>query len=189
MTKDQIREEILNLRKNQDISSKKKSELEIYNSVINWEYFKKAKNIGIYFATKHELDTNYIIKEILEKQKNCYLPVISNKENIFDFYLYNQNIKLMPNKFDILEPEAKNENKIDINSLDMIFVPIVGFNENKERIGMGKGFYDRALANLSSNGNKTILVGLAFDFQKNDRIKAENFDIPLDFIITESKKY
>jgi len=188
MTKEQIRKEILNLRKNQDISSKKSAELKVFTNIKNWEYFKKAKNIGIYFSTKYELDTTDIIKEILESKKKCYLPVISNNHNTFDFYLYNQNTTLISNKYKILEPEATSENKIDINALDIIFIPIVAFNENKERLGMGGGFYDRALANLEPD-NKTLLVGLAFDFQKNNSLLIEPWDIPMAHIITEKQKY
>jgi len=187
MTKEKIRKEIHNLRKNQDSTSKTESEIKVFNFIKNWEYFKKAQNIGIYFSTKYELDTTNIIKEILESKKNCYLPVILNN-NTFDFYLYNENIELIHNKYKILEPKPIVENKIDINDLDLIFIPIVAFNENKERLGMGGGFYDRALAKLNAN-SKTLLVGLAFDFQKNNKLQADSWDINLSHIITEKTIY
>ena len=73
--------------------------------------------------------------------------------------------------------------------LDIIFTPLVAFDDSGNRLGMGGGFYDRTLAGLANKINNTAIIGLAYDQQQVDQLPLEAWDIPLPRIITETKDY
>ena len=189
-----FRSKIKNLKKNINLQDKKIAEVKIFDFIKTWSLFKNSQNIAIYHSTPEELDTTNIIKEILTLEKNCYLPIINKNNNYFEFYKYSPNIKLIPNKYKILEPEVILKNKINIEKLDIIFIPMVAFTSSRKRLGMGGGYYDKTLKSLlihkqNSNTSNPILIGLAFEFQKLDFIPFEPWDINLDIIVTENNIY
>ena len=75
--------------------------------------------------------------------------------------------------------------------MDLLFLPLVAFDTHGNRMGMGGGFYDRSLAFLQQkNGlKKPVLAGLAHEIQKVEQLLTQNWDIPLDFVITEKQLY
>ena len=91
----------------------------------------------------------------------------------------------MKNHYGIAEPIASGT-PIPLNSCDIILVPLVAFDRQGNRIGMGAGFYDRALSfkQTAESVTRPILLGLAHDFQEVNKISAQNWDIPLDAILT-----
>ncbi|MBT6938524.1 MAG: 5-formyltetrahydrofolate cyclo-ligase [Candidatus Marinimicrobia bacterium] len=90
------------------------------------------------------------------------------------------------NQYGILEPIS--DDIISAEQLDILFMPLVGFDKNKNRIGMGGGYYDRTLA---FKNQKTVknpkLYGLAFDCQQVEKLETQDWDVPLDAIITPGK--
>ena len=97
------------------------------------------------------------------------------------FKLWGFRDPLHVNKFGILEPNNSNKNIIP----DLVMVPLVAFDKKLNRIGYGKGFYDKSLKKISKNKKKTIFLGIAFSFQKISFVPAEKHDIKLDYIFTE----
>ena len=85
------------------------------------------------------------------------------------------------NKFGILEPENLNKELIP----DLILVPLVAFDSGLNRIGYGKGYYDRSLEKISKIKKKTIFLGIAYSFQKYNSIPINKHDFKLDYIFTE----
>ena len=88
---------------------------------------------------------------------------------------------LYVSKFGILEPKNSNREIIP----DLIMVPIVAFDHRLNRIGYGKGYYDRSLKKISINKKKTISLGIAYSFQKCAKIPVNKHDFKLDYIFTE----
>jgi len=88
------------------------------------------------------------------------------------------------NKYGIEEPEAISPSKT-ANAFDLLLVPLVAFDRSGTRVGMGAGYYDRALAALSHQSSKPFLVGLAHHFQEVKSLKREPWDVPLDAILTD----
>ena len=134
------------------------------------------KNLQImsYIPIKNEVDTS-----LLEDYfKDIAYPVILDNYEM-EARISNEMIK---NKYGILEP--KNGKLLNIEDLDVIIIPIVGFDLNMHRIGYGKGYYDRFLKNI--NAKK---IGLAYECQKVDHIDIDENDIKLDLIITENNIY
>ena len=174
-----------NLRKKL-ISIRKKNYLEIspnfsYNI---FEFLKKFKNIRIiggYIPINYEYDCLNLLKFLETKKYYISLPVIKNRTQM-NFYKYSFADPLKLNKLGIQEP-FKTKNKV---VPDLIFVPLVGFDGNLNRLGYGGGFYDRYFEK-NSKIKKIIKIGLAFSFQKITKLPVSKFDKKLDKIITEKK--
>ena len=103
-----------------------------------------------------------------------------------DFYSYDHLDDLIKNSFNILEPQKDDKHYISPNLLDVILVPLVGFNNKGDRLGMGGGYYDRMLKKVSAN---CLILGLAYDFQLVPELKGQHWDMPLDEIITPTTHY
>jgi len=109
-------------------------------------------------------------------------PVIK-EDGIMEAYLP-QTASYLRNRYHILEPDIASSRKIEADKIDIIVVPIVGFDENLNRLGHGKGYYDRFLSKT-----KARKIGVAFEIQKQDSIIHNSNDMPLDMIITERNIY
>lgn len=104
-----------------------------------------------------------------------------------EFHLYQGQRRLVKNKFDILEPHTSSPSIIP-QQLDLILMPLVAFDASGNRLGMGGGYYDRALS-FKRNGIRTapILIGLAHSQQQSPALTPEVWDVSLDYIATEKK--
>lgn len=145
----------------------------IIDKLIKNPHFIAAKKIGIYLSYRNEVDTWQIVDKYLNK-KEIYVPVVDGKE--MNFVLFDN--KLEKNKYQIYEPI--NKQVVDKEELDLIIVPLVGFDKDNYRLGYGGGYYDRYLTSYTG-----YTIGLAYSFQFIDNYQKENFDIPLDQIITD----
>ena len=92
------------------------------------------------------------------------------------------NNNFIKNSFGILEPDKSKSILINKNNIDVIIVPLVGFDANKNRLGHGGGYYDRYLV-----GYKGLKIGVGFSIQKLDSIETTKNDIPMDIIISENE--
>lgn len=147
-----------------------------------------AKKIGHYMPSEGEIDSKYILECAPFRNKEFFLPVLNVEEKTLSFFPHPLKDKLVENKFSILEPDTEGKKAINLENLDIIFVPLVAFDKNCNRLGRGGGYYDRTLAN-HKNGKKPLLIGLAYEFQKIENIEPQAWDIPMDFIITENEIY
>jgi len=137
----------------------------------------KYENIGIYLPMRGEVD----VSALLSMKRSFFAPVVVNKETMQFCELTSlTNTKI--SSYKILEPISKY--CIEPEQLEVIIVPLVGFDEHLNRIGQGGGYYDRYLAKT-----KAIKIGVAFEVQKLDAIPIEEFDVRLDYIVSESKVY
>mgnify|MGYP001159899229 FL=1 len=149
--------------------------------ILNSTELNLGNRLGLYFALKHEVNTKMLINAFLNVGKKIFLPVIE-KEKLF-FGRYDPKItNITENRYGIGEPSKEDTKMVPPASLDTVFFPIVGFNNNFYRIGMGGGFYDRSFKDLEEDSPTRI--GLAFSFQKVT-FEPERHDIPLFAICTE----
>ena len=176
MNKSEIRKKIIKKRK------------ENYNNKISINLSKflrllqKNKIIGGYYPYNYEIDTLEILKLLEKKKYKISLPKI-NKKNVMNFYAWSFTNPLSVNKFGIPEPISKKKIYPDI-----LMIPLVAFDVNLNRLGYGGGYYDRYLSKISKK-KKIIKIGIAYSFQKIQKIPINNYDIKLDCIITEKKIY
>ena len=151
--------------------------------------FRKATRIGIYLSVKGELDTAPVIKLARTQGKLLYLPVLHPfLHGRLLFCRWDAGSRLVKNRFGIEEPECRSTTLLHPRSLDLVFVPLVAFDAERNRVGMGGGYYDRTFGYLKSfrQWQRPLLVGVAHQFQQVDNIEAADWDVPLDLAITES---
>ena len=176
MIKSKLRDKVLKLRK-----SKSKKSININPSNI-YSYLKKKnynlKIIGGYYPSNYEINDLEILNYFFKKGSIISLPKIKKKSQM-EFYKWSINDPLLINKYGIPEPE--NTNRV---YPDILFVPLVAFDKELNRLGYGGGFYDRYIQKISKI-KKILKIGLAFSFQKLKTIPINKHDKKLDIIITE----
>ena len=172
--KNELREKYKNIRKN--ILNKEEKSKEITNNIINTEEYKKSKIIGIYYSLDSEVNTKYLIDKSLNDKKIVCLPKVIDNDLVF--YRYEKNNKLLKSSFGVLEPV--NNEIISKNDINLMIVPGICFDKNNNRIGFGKGYYDRYLG-----GTNIYKIGICFEEQllKDDYILCEENDIKMDKIV------
>ena len=149
------------------------------------KYFQVSKNLFYPLIkltksyNKKKLDVLKILDVPKLKKINFLLPIVEDN-NSMNFYKWKKSDTLTVNKYGILEPF---KSKILIPNI--ILVPLVAFDKNKNRIGYGKGFYDRYLYKYIKKYKKIVTVGVAFSFQRHHNLPVNYKDFKLDYIITE----
>jgi len=173
--KSKLRKKILKIREK---SNKKNIQID-FNQITK---ILKKKNlikkiVGGYYPVNFEIDDLELLKKFEKNKFNISLPVI--KKNFqMDFYKWSFSDPLKVNKYGIPEPETKN-----IVYPDVLLVPLVAFDKNLNRLGYGGGYYDRLIKKLSKK-KKIMKIGLAFSFQKIDKVPINIYDQKLDYIVT-----
>ena len=176
MIKSQIRKKILKTRK-----KKYFNQLEInFKNIL--KILKKEKInekiIGGYYPYNYEVNGIKILEKL--EKKNCLITLPKVKKNFqMDFFHWSSKDPLIINKFGIPEPVSKK-----IKYPDILLVPLVAFDEHLNRVGYGGGFYDRYIKKIKKK-KKLITIGLAYSFQRVKKIQTNNYDIKLDYIVTE----
>ena len=152
-------------------------------------FFLRAKRIGIYIANDGEIDPGIILDTALKAGKSCFLPILHPlKKNTLYFGQYSAGTKMVTNRFGIPEPALNSTQTAPPWSLDIIFMPLVAFDRQGNRMGMGGGFYDRTLAFMAhSKRLKPKLIGLAHGCQEVQAISQQSWDIPLHLIATDQE--
>ncbi|MDG1693646.1 MAG: 5-formyltetrahydrofolate cyclo-ligase [Porticoccaceae bacterium] len=189
MTGANIRKQLRSQRKSLSADARFLLSEKITSILTSQTFFLRAKRVGIYLANDGEIDPSSILGICQKSSKQCFLPVIHPlKVNRLHFARYQQNTKLVANRFGILEPCIKSSEIVASWSLDLILMPLVGFDLDGNRLGMGGGFYDRTLAFTAADQRpRPRLVGLAYSFQKLKTIVPQRWDIPVEHIITENE--
>lgn len=182
--KDQIRQRLRLQRAELPLKSFNKMSATIAKNISESKVFKDAQRIGFYHSVKGEADPS----SLRTTRKHFFLPVISKNLNEgLVFIEMNNDTQFENNKFSIPEPVYDEEKIVAANTLDLVIVPLLGFDRKGNRLGMGGGFYDRCFAFKKQENTKPILVGYAYNFQELDTLKAEPWDVGLDMIATESE--
>lgn len=149
----------------------------VFSTLERTAAFLLADRILIYWSLPDELSTREFIHK-WSSRKHFFLPRV-NGVNL-ELLPYEQT-RLHLGAFHIEEPMGNDI--VDPGSIDMIIVPAVALDRNRNRLGRGKGFYDRLLRDL-----RATTIGVAYDFQLlNEPLPVEPHDVPLDFVITETR--
>ena len=143
----------------------------------------KISSIAIYYPIKSEISPLKLIKIFQKMSINICLPVIIKNTNELIFSKFEDKKSLTKNKYDIYEP-----NNLDKINPDIIFVPMLGFDKNLNRLGYGKGYYDATISKLRKL-KKIFVIGLAYDNQMVRNIPTESHDEKMDIILTDKKIY
>jgi 5-formyltetrahydrofolate cyclo-ligase len=151
--------------------------------------FQSSQTIAGYFARAIEMDLMPIMEAVWHAQKKCYLPVLAPADNTLHFVAYKEDDDLQINRHKILEPTLDIDKTIATPQLDLVLVPLMGFDDKGNRLGNGGGFYDRSFAFLHGQPrpSKPILIGVGYELQQSNAIPHEAWDVQLDGVLTEKK--
>jgi 5-formyltetrahydrofolate cyclo-ligase len=150
--------------------------------------FIRAQHIALYLAADGELSPQKIAEQLWKMGKHCYLPVLhpSLPRQLW-FVEYTRDTPLLPNRFGILEPDHRAAKRIAANLLDIVLLPLVGFDRHGGRLGMGGGFYDTTFAFHKGKKNKPYLLGMAHACQEVETLELAEWDIPLFGVVTDKE--
>jgi 5-formyltetrahydrofolate cyclo-ligase len=186
-SKKEMRKKVLELRKElleKDVLEKSKI---ITNKIIVLKEFLESKNIMVYMDFSNEVSTKFIIEKCFEMGKKVFLPKVvrQSKRGYLEVYqITDIKNQLSKGTYGILEPKEEAAKKVHGKTIDMVVVPGVAFDEKRNRIGYGAGYYDAFLKDTKEGCHK---VGIAFEVQICSHIPTEEHDVPLDMIVTEER--
>lgn len=146
--------------------------------------------LALYFANDGELSPNLAIEQLLQQGRQVAVPVMhAFRKGYLSFQLYNNESKMKQNSFGIAEPTLNSLTTVPLADIDYLFMPLVGFDLQGNRLGMGGGFYDRTLSRIDLLTSKPKLIGLAHDCQQVEQLPIESWDVAIDMILTPTKKF
>jgi len=148
----------------------------------------RYRRIGFYLPFRGEMDLLPLLNRALWLGKPCYLPVVPARfQRLLRFSRLTERRSWYHNRFGI--PEHWSPRQLRARQLDLLFLPLVGFDEAGYRLGMGGGFYDASLAYLTRRKawRKPLLVGVGYEWQKVEKVPHDPWDMPLDAVLTDKR--
>ncbi|MHA6578376.1 5-formyltetrahydrofolate cyclo-ligase [Pseudomonas yamanorum] len=192
LSRPQLRRMLRTARRALTPSEQRKAALGLYRQLAQHPLFRRAKHISLYLPTDGEIDPRLLLRAAQRRGKATYLPVLSAwPRTKMVFQRVRPGEKLSPNRFRILEPQVNVSRQRKVWALDLVLLPLVGFDDVGGRLGMGGGFYDRSLAYMArrKSWRKPTLLGLAHECQKVERLAQASWDVPLEGTVTDKDWY
>ena len=151
--------------------------------------FKRSKRIAAYLESDGEIAPSGIIESAWQANKKVYLPILSPFNQRLYFVPYFKNSKMKLNRYGISEPDISPEHWLKPQQLDLILMPLVGFDRQGNRLGMGGGYYDRSLqfCRFRQKDYKPYLIGLAHQLQEVKQLNFQKHDVPMQYVATEQQ--
>ena len=180
--RNQLRQQIRKTRANLTALQQQQAEDSITQQALALIEARNAQHIALYVSFDGEISTDKLIKTLWAQDKYVYLPVLHPfNPNHLLFLRYLPDTPMLKNKFGIWEPKLNVQNVLPLDELDILFTPLVAFDKQGNRLGMGGGFYDRTLQNWQNSS--FIPVGLAHQCQQVEQLPTEAWDVPLHRIL------
>ncbi|HCQ7057209.1 5-formyltetrahydrofolate cyclo-ligase [Klebsiella oxytoca] len=187
-TRQQIRQQIRQRRRALTPEQQTQFALQAADRMMAYPPVLLAQTVAVFLSFDGELDTLPLIDQLWRAGKRVYLPVLHpfSPGNLL-FLHYHPSSELVVNRLKIREPKLDVRDVLPLSQLDVLVTPLVAFDAAGQRLGMGGGFYDRALQNWRQH--RLQPVGYAHDCQQVDALPTEQWDIPLPAVITPSKTW
>lgn len=180
--RNQLRQQIRKTRANLTALQQQQAEDSITQQALAFIEERNAQHIALYVSFDGEISTDKLIKILWAQGKQVYLPVLHPfNPNHLLFLRYLPDTPMLKNKFSIWEPKLNVQNVLPLDELDILFTPLVAFDKQGNRLGMGGGFYDRTLQHWQKS--PFIPVGLAHQCQQVEQLPTEAWDVPLHQIL------
>lgn len=181
-SKESIRKDLLDTRKNLSDSDVVEKSRQIFQQLINLSDFQAAGHIHSYvsMATQNEVDTREIIQFCIDRGKKISVPKME-PDGELSHHTITSIEELKMNSWGV--PEPSTFSAVKLSKIELIIVPMVAGDLKKNRIGYGKGYYDRFLKKVEA-----IKIGLLFECQLLGKtIPVNAYDVPLDILVTEKR--
>lgn len=179
-SKSQLRQDMRRRRQALEPLSQRAAAEAATNHLTHLPAWPGARRIALYLANDGEVDTGPLAARCRDSGKQLFLPVIDQR-NLLQFAEWVDGVELLPNRYGIPEPPDSSA-RCPAAELDILVLPLVAWDRGGGRLGMGGGFYDRALAGIDG----PVLVGLAHALQEVPQVPRDDWDITLDFVVTDS---
>jgi 5-formyltetrahydrofolate cyclo-ligase len=185
--KSDLRKRILNIRNSMDKKESSEKSAVIMEKLTDMDIYKKAQVVFVYMDFNHEVETMSLIKKMLLEKKKVVIPYTDTVNTvIIPSELKSIDEDLVKSKFGYYEPAPEKIVPVKSEEFDLVVVPGVVFDKGFNRIGFGKGYYDRILSTLKESAKA---VAVAYDFQVLEQVPSEEHDVKMDMIITEKHIY
>lgn len=188
----QLRQRLRLARKSLTDAQQEVASENLLQMIINAKLLHGVRSCAAYLSNDGELNPQQLIQYCWQNKIQPTLPVLHpfTAGNLL-FLNYRSDSVMCTNKYGIPEPLCEVQNVVPLRNIDVLFVPLVGFDDKGNRLGMGGGYYDRTLHCLAvqkaEQNRLTNIIGLAHDCQQVDRLPVQNWDVPLDAIITPTR--
>lgn len=183
-----LRQQVRQLRQQLTPQQQQQAAQDLLKQCLKLPVIQHSQHIALYLANDGELDTQPLIRYLWQQNKQVYLPVLHPFcAGHLLFLHYTAHSPMQANRYGILEPKLIKNAIQPLANLDLIFTPLVAFDAQGNRLGMGGGYYDRTLSqwlNLRPNANP---IGIAHDCQQLPHLQAQPWDIALNTLITPSR--
>ena len=189
--RNQLRKTLRHERKLLDAETQLQHAMRLAKQLSDCDLFKRSKKIAVYLPEDGEIDPGFLIHTAWRAHKKIYLPVLAPFSSRLYFAPYTKQSNMQLNRFQIAEPDVHPRFWLKPQQLDLILMPLVGFDEQGNRLGMGGGFYDRSLqfTRYRKGQHSPYLVGLAHQLQQVNQLPHEAHDIPMQMLATEQRLY
>jgi len=186
MTKQTVRKQLRDKRN--ALSQQEQGDAELQIALQLKALVAANSNVAGYLANDGEVNLGAAFQALREQQCKVSLPILHPfRKGYLLFQHFDHNTVMTHNKFNISEPKLSSVDAVAIATLDYILMPLVGFDSQGNRLGMGGGFYDRTLSRLYTLEKPPVLIGIAHDCQQVESLVTEPWDIPLNAIVTPTK--
>ncbi|HUH51205.1 MAG TPA: 5-formyltetrahydrofolate cyclo-ligase [Flavobacterium sp.] len=185
MNKKQLRTYYKNLRNILTFEEKEQRSLAIANQLLNLDIWSKTYyHFFLPITELSEVNTEYILQILMGKDKEIIVSKTDFDNLEMIHYLLTENTRIKKNTYNI--PEPVNGIEVSANKIEVVFVPLLAFDQHGNRVGYGRGFYDKFLEKCTPG---VIKVGVSFFEAETAIDDAYELDIPLDFCVTPNKIY
>lgn len=186
-SRSELRQELRARRQALSPTQQYQAALGLLRQLMKQPLFMRSYHVALYIAADGEIDPAPVAQQLWKMNKTCYLPVLRpDKSQQMWFVRYDPDTPLSPNRYGIAEPDPFHNHRLPANLLDMVLLPLVGFDRSGARLGMGAGFYDYTFAfKQQKSKGKPYLIGLAHTCQEVERLETANWDVPLHGIATD----
>ena len=189
MTQQQLRQQLLDARARLSAAQRDDAAQAVGDHLLQLPELQSPCALGSYFSVRAELPTQSINQRLRERGHQLALPVLHPVVAGHLLFLgLNQTTKWIHNSYNIPEPELNVQHIVPLSQLQVLLVPLVGFDGQGNRMGMGGGFYDRTLSSWHQGALPSLLpIGLALDCQYTEQLQPQPWDIPLPLVISPTK--
>ena len=183
--KEQFRRYILRLRDRQSVRDIEQKSMEIMDQVLHLHEYVRARGIACYVSKDSEVDTRPLIRKGLDSKRRVLVPVVKKGDiGLFFSEIKDLGKELAPGSFDIPEPKPEYLRPESLDAVDVLFVPGIVWDKEGYRLGWGRGYFDRVLKMLPEHVRS---IGLSFNLQFVSRVPRDQFDLPVNTVVTESR--
>lgn len=181
INKNCLRKSLRKHRQALSLSTQKERSKKITGLISDKLFFRRASNLAFYMPFDGEVNPMELCSLANNLGKKCFLPKITGEILIFKQFTPDRT-ELQKNGFNIFEPVSTES--IPVETLDVVFMPLVAFDRHGNRVGMGKGYYDLTFSEKSKRRKKPLLIGIGHSFQEAN-LQPRPKDVPMDGVVTE----